>query len=81
MAARPRKTANLDSYEGRVAIRLRELRLKAKFTVEQAASELGIAPTAIYGWESGLSRPTIANLPTIAAIYKVKKAKDVLPNE
>ena len=81
MAARPQKTVNQDSYEGRVAARLRELRLKAKLTVEQAASEMVIAPTAIYGWESGLSRPTIANLPKIAAVYKVKKAKDILPNE
>ena len=81
MAARQRKPVDTETYEGRFATRLRMLREKAKLTVEQAASELGIVPTAIYGWESAYHQPKVADFPKIAATYKVKKAKDILPNE
>ena len=80
-AARPKKPVDTETYEGRVAERLKMLRLKAKLSVEQAAIELSISPTAIYGWESAYSQPKVADFPKIAAIYKVKKAKDILPNE
>ena len=81
MSARPRKTIDTSTYEGRVAERLKELRLKAKLSVEQAAEKLEITPTAIYGWEAAYHQPKIADLPRIAALYKVKKAREVLPAE
>ena len=81
MSARPRKTIDTSTYEGRVAERLKALRLKAKLTVEQAADKLEIAPTTIYGWEAGYRQPHVSEFPKIAAVYKVKKAKDILPAE
>jgi transcriptional regulator with XRE-family HTH domain len=81
MAARPRKQVDTSTYEGRFAARLKELREKAKLTAEQAAERMGIVPSAIYGWESGRNRPTIADLPKIAEALKLKKIKDILPNE
>ena len=81
MSARPRKEIDTSTYEGRVAERLKALRLKAKLTVEQSADALKMVPTAIYGWEAAYSQPKVADFPKIAAVYKVKKAKDLLPNE
>ena len=76
-----RKSIDLDTYEGRIAWRLRALRKKAGLTVEEAAEQIGIAPTTVYSWEIGANRPNILDLPKISEIYKVKKAKDLLPNE
>ena len=81
MSARPNKAVNLDVYTGRFAARLRELRLKAKLTPEQAADKLEVAPTTIYGWEAGYRQPRVSDFPKIATVYKIKKAKDILPNE
>ena len=81
MSARPRKEIDLSSYEGRFAARLKSLREKAKMTVEEAAERMSIAPTTIYGWETGYRQPRVAEFPKISEIYKVKKAKDILPNE
>ena len=78
---RPSKEADIKTYTGRVAARMRALRLKAKLTVEQAAKELGMTPTAIYGWESAYAQPRVADFPKISKVYNVKKAKDLLPNE
>jgi len=47
-AARPRKEISLETYEGRFAARLKELREKAKLTPEQAAEALGVTQSMIY---------------------------------
>jgi len=80
-AARPRKTVDTSSYAGRFAVRLKELREKRKLSVEEAAELIGIAPTTIYGWETGYRQPHISEFPKIAEILGIKKAKDILPNE
>ena len=76
-----RKPIDLDTYEGRIAWRLRALRKKAGLTVEEAAEQIGVAPTTLYGWETCYHQPKLSDLPKISEIYKVKKAKDLLPNE
>ena len=81
MSARPNKAVNLDAYTGRFAARLRELRLKAKLTPEQAAELIGITATAIYHWESGLKIPAVSKFPKISEVYRLKKTRELLPNE
>jgi len=79
--ARPRKKIDLKTYEGRFAWRLMVLREKAGLTVEEAAEKIGVHWTSVYDWERARKRPDIRKLPKISEIYKVKKAKDLLPNE
>jgi len=78
---RPRKKIDLDTYEGRFAWRLMALREKAGLTVEEAAEQIGVSFVTLYDWEGGRLRPDIRRLPKISEVYKVKKAKDLLPNE
>ena len=81
MSARPRKTIDTSTYEGRFAARLKELREKAKLTPEQVAEALGMNLSSIYHWESGTRAPNIGDLPAVAKVLKLKKTKDLLPNE
>jgi len=76
-----RKEPDSSTYSGRFAIRLKQLREKAGLTVEQVADQLGLTATAVYHWESGLHAPKAQMFPNIAKIYKLKKVKDILPNE
>jgi len=79
--ARPRKKIDLDTYEGRFAWRLMVLREKAGLTVEEAAEQIGVSVITLYDWEGSRKRPDLRKLPKISEVYKVKKAKDLLPNE
>ena len=81
MAARPRKEIDLTTYEGRFAARLKELREKAKLSPEQAAEEIGVSFVTLYDWEAGRKIPALQKFPKISAVYKLKKTKDLLPNE
>ena len=81
MSARPNKAVNLDAYSGRFAARLRELREKAKLTHEEAAAQIGVTATAIYHWESGRMVPALSKFPKIAETYRLKKTRDLFPNE
>ena len=81
MAARPRKTIDTSTYEGRFAARLKELRERAKLSPEQVAEALGVTAHAIRYWESGRRQPHISDLPKIAEILRLKKTKDIMPNE
>lgn len=65
-ANRTGKFTNIDIGE-----RLRDVRKENKFSQEDLAGILGITRSAINGWESGLSLPTIQNLILMAHIYKV----------
>jgi transcriptional regulator with XRE-family HTH domain len=71
----------MSTYEGRFAIRLKELREKAKLTAEQAAERMGITEKTVFHWEAGRSSPHVSEFPKIAAVYKLKKTKDIFPNE
>jgi len=81
MTPRERKPLDLETYEGRFAQRLKALREKAKLSVEELATILGVSPHAVYYWESGRRQPKISDLPKIAEVLSMKKAKDLLPNE
>ena len=81
MSPRPRKKIDLDTYEGRFARRLVELREKAGLTVEEAAEQIGVCAAAIYDWEKGRRRPDIKKFPKISEVYNLKWVKDLLPKE
>ena len=81
MSPRPRKKIDLDTYEGRFAWRLNALRERAKLSIEEMAEILGVTSQCIYDWEASRRSPKIFDLPKIAKALKMKKAKDVLPNE
>jgi len=76
-----RKEPDTGTYSGRFAVRLRKLREKAGLTPQEVADALGVDLSAVYHWESGRSAPTIANLPNIAEVLKLKKTRDLFPNE
>jgi len=79
--ARPRKEVDTSTYTGRFAVRLKTLREKAGMSHEEAAEQIGVTPTAIYHWESARITPSLEKFPKISETYKVKRAKDLLPNQ
>ena len=81
MAARPRKTIDTSTYEGRFAARLKELRERAKLSPEQVAEALGVSVVAIYHWEAANRTPPLGAFPKFARLYKLKKIGDILPKE
>ena len=78
---RTRKEVDTSTFEGRFAVRLKTLREKAKLTPEQAAEAIGVSLKMIYNYEDGAFQPRVSSFPKIAEIYKVKRIKDLLPNE
>ena len=78
MAARRRKEVDTSTYEGRFAARLKELREKAKLTVEELAEKSGIPDKTLYSWEAATHMPTVVKLPELARALKVK-IRNLLP--
>ncbi|MDO4574239.1 MAG: helix-turn-helix transcriptional regulator [Planctomycetia bacterium] len=76
-----RKEPDKSTYAGRFAMRLRELRLKAGLTAEEAAEKIGVATITIYDWESCKNLPRASKYPAIASSYKLSMVRDVLPQE
>jgi transcriptional regulator with XRE-family HTH domain len=76
-----RKQPDTTTYAGRFAVRLKTLREKAGLTPLEVSESLGLNSVVVYHWESARNLPKIANFPELAKLYKVKKAKDLLPNE
>ena len=68
------------TYAGRFAARLRMLREKAGYTVEELTEETGIPPGTLYSWEAGHRRPPYETLPTLAGAFGVK-VRTLLPDE
>ena len=81
MSPRPRKKIDLDTYEGRFARRLVELREKAGLTVEEAAEQIGVSWATVYDWERGRIIPSVPKFPKISEVYNLKWVKDLLPKE
>lgn len=77
----PKKKPDDSTYSGRFAIRLYELRKKAGLSAEQVAEALGVSNKTVYTWESARNFPHVSMYPDIAALYKLKKAKDILPDK
>ena len=80
-AARPNKAANLDSYSGRFAARLRELRLKAKLSIEELSEKTGIPDKTLYRWEAAASVPPLDTIPLLAEALKLKNARLIFPEK
>ena len=80
MSARPRKEIDLTTYEGRFALRLRELREKAGLTVEQLAEKSGVPKRTIFGCESTERSPVNEKLLKIAKTLGIS-IRAILPEE
>ncbi len=66
-----RKALNMDTFEGKLAARLLELRENAGLTQAQAAEKIGIATGLLYAWENGRKQPPLRRLPIVAEVYGV----------
>lgn len=58
-----------DNKDHFLAERIFELRKKHRLTQEELAKKLGLTPQSVSRWENGQSRPDVAMLPQIAAIF------------
>ena len=76
-----RKAPNMETYSGRFAARLKELRLKAKLTVEQTAESVGVSANTIYSWEASRTFPDVDLLPKIAFSLNLKDVSKLFPKE
>lgn len=82
---RPVSESDDSTWPGRVAARLRELRLR-KYSSQQdfleALGKAGVSKTvaAVSDWETGRRMPHLKDLPGIAAALGVK-VRTVLPDE
>ena len=81
MTPRLRKEIDTSTYTGRFAARLKALREKAGMSVEEVAAQLEISAVAIYHWEAANRQPKISDLPIIAEVLGVSKARLILPDE
>lgn len=52
--------------------RLKELRVKKRWTQEQLAEKVGVTRTAVVKWETGKAYPTTENLIELARIFKCR---------
>ena len=80
-AARPRKTIDTSTYEGRFAVRLKELRLKAKLSVEELARQMSVTDQTIYHWEQAHSFPKPGQLLLLAEALKLKTVRLLFPEK
>ena len=51
--------------------KIKQLRYEAKLTQEQLATKVGVSPQSVSKWETGLTLPDIALLPTLAEVFGV----------
>jgi len=65
--ARPAKAADVSTFAGAVANRIRTRRKRLGLTVEGAATTAGVPAATWYGWENCHSGVPLSRLPAIAA--------------
>lgn len=75
-----RKQPDKDTYSGRFAIRLRELREKAGLTVEEVVEQMEIPRRTYYNWESSISVPPLEVFPELAAVLGTEP-RSLLPKQ
>ena len=75
-----RKEPNMETFTGRFAARLRELREKAKMSRNELADAIGVKMSAIANWENDINMPTLDKLPLIADALKTS-VRNLLPKE
>jgi DNA-binding XRE family transcriptional regulator len=73
------------TYSGRVASRLKELRVKAGLTVEEMVERLSqrgvnVAVGTYYHWEAGRRDISLNAVPAIASALSLKKASKLFPD-
>lgn len=76
-----RKEPDKETYSGRFAIRLRELREKAGLTPEQVASCLGVTKDTIYNWEAARTFPKPDQLPLLSESLGVRSVRMLFPEK
>jgi transcriptional regulator with XRE-family HTH domain len=81
---RPHKQPSSRTWLGRVARRIRELRINAGLSVHEARKTLAshgydVTIQSIYKWERGVTAPTVEAFPAIAKTYRVQPG-DILPS-
>lgn len=76
-----KKELDLSIYQGRFAARLRELREKAGLSQVELAERLNVPRSNIARWETAANIPALKLFPALANALKLKKTKDLLPNE
>ena len=84
--ARPPKEPDDSTYFGRIALRLKALRIAANFDHDKAADRItkagySVAVSTVYRWEQGKTQPHVEALPAIAKAYGVSSLRYVLPAE
>lgn len=75
---RRRKTVDQSTYSGRVAVRLRELRLKKKKSVKEIAKRLGVTIQAYYAYESNSSAIPFDRIPDLCELLRIR-VRDFFP--
>lgn len=80
MAGRPPEDLDTSTWQGRVGARLRELRLRAGLSTQEAAESVGRTVAAWNAWERGTRNLPVELLPEIAETLGVR-VRTVLPNE
>jgi transcriptional regulator with XRE-family HTH domain len=78
--ARPRNAVDTSTYEGRFAVRLRTLREKAGWTVDELAIKTGIPIATLYSWENASRSPVSNDLLLVAQALKTD-VRNLLPKE
>jgi DNA-binding XRE family transcriptional regulator len=82
---RPPNEPDDKAWSGRVARRLKALRVAAKLDVESAAAAISkagyeITDRGLYKWEQGRTMPHLEALPAIARAYRIA-VRSILPRE
>lgn len=62
-----------------IGVQIKTLRLERKATQEELAKSLGVSGQAVSKWEKGLSLPSIALLPTLAAYFGITVDELLMP--
>lgn len=73
------------TYSGRVATRLKELRVKANLTVEEMVERLAkngvsVAVNTYYHWEAGRRDLPLNAVPAIASALSLRKMSKLFPD-
>lgn len=70
----------METYSGRFAARLRELRTKANLSQTELAERIGSKQRNVSNWEMGETSPPFDILPTLAEALAVSIA-ELMPKE
>ncbi|MBO7206404.1 MAG: helix-turn-helix transcriptional regulator [Kiritimatiellae bacterium] len=75
-----KREADLSTYAGRFAARLRELREKAGLSQAELAEKTGAKQRSVSNWETGTAQPSFNQLPLLADALKTS-VRNLMPKE